>query len=40
MYSRATTNKHRLKIHKIKDKKNNLIIAKQRNIIIKVKKNY
>ena len=38
MHGRATANKRGLKTYKAKDKEGNLIIARQRNIIIKVKK--
>ena len=37
MHSKATTNKRGLKACKAKDKEGNLVIDKQRNIIIKVK---
>ena len=40
MHGGATTNKYRLETHKVKDKKNNLVINRQRNTIIKIKKNY
>ena len=38
MHGRATTNKRRLETYKIKDEEDNLVIIRQRNTIIKVKK--
>ena len=38
IHGRATANKRELKIHKTKNEKGNLITARQRNTMIKIKK--
>ena len=40
MYGKATANKCRLEAYKVKDKEGNLVIDRQHNTIIKVKKDY
>ena len=40
MHGKIIANKRELEIYKAKNKKDNLITAKQRNIMIKIKKNY